>query len=89
MNKWIVDFDKKVLKAFHKLDKPVQKRIIDFIDHRILNLDDPRLAGTQLAGELAHLWRYRIGDYRLLCSFKDREMLILVVDVGHRREIYH
>ncbi|AEQ51969.1 addiction module toxin, RelE/StbE family [Pelagibacterium halotolerans B2] len=54
----------------------------------VARLDDPRQAGSALMGQLSGYWRYRIGDYRVLCRIIDGELLVLVVEVGHRREVY-
>ncbi|MBR2462237.1 MAG: type II toxin-antitoxin system RelE/ParE family toxin [Spirochaetaceae bacterium] len=51
-------------------------------------LDDPRSRGHALTGELSGLWRYHVGDWRIICKIKDTELIILVVDLGHRRSIY-
>jgi mRNA interferase RelE/StbE len=86
---WKVIFDPRAEKEFFKLDLSQQKRIRQFIEEKLQRLTNPRQLGHPLTGALSHLWRYRIGDYRLLCSIKDRELIVLVVHVGHRREIYH
>lgn len=70
-----------------KLDKQVAARILDALDE-IAKLDDPRSKGKVLAGNLAGLWRYRVGDYRILCNIEDGKLVVLVVDVAHRREVY-
>lgn len=78
------DKSKKYLK---KLDKHTAKFIIDYL-HKIEKLQDPRSQGKNLVGELSHLWRYRCGDYRILCRIQDDILEILVVKIGHRREVY-
>jgi len=70
------------------MDKQNARRIIDFMDFRIAVLDDPRQSGKSLKGELGEFWRYRVGDYRILCEIKDNELVILAATIGHRREIY-
>lgn len=70
-----------------KLDKQVAKRITAKL-REISQLDDPRSMGKGLTGNLAGLWRYRVGDYRIICDIEDGVLLILVVDVAHRREVY-
>jgi mRNA interferase RelE/StbE len=86
---WKVIFDLRAEKEFFKLDSLAQKRIRQFIEGKLQRLTNPRQIGHPLTGTLSHFWRYRVGDYRLLCSIKDNELTILVVHVGHRREIYH
>lgn len=74
-------------KQLAKLDNSVKKRILDYMDE-IANLSDPRSKGKMLVGNLKGFWRYRVGDYRLICRIHDEELEILVVEVGHRKEIY-
>lgn len=75
---------KKQLKQF---DKPVQKRITKFLTE-LTELADPRSKGKSLVGDFKGFWRYRVGDYRLICRIHDEELEILVVELGHRKEIY-
>lgn len=70
-----------------KLDKGVAARVFDELDE-IAKLEDPRSRGKALTGNLAGVWRYRVGDYRILCDINDGRLVILVVDVAHRREVY-
>lgn len=70
------------------MDKQSAKRIVDFLDQRISPLDDPRVSGKTLKGELGQFWRYRVGDYRILCEIQDGELIIIAALVGHRKEIY-
>jgi mRNA interferase RelE/StbE len=65
-----------------------QKRILSFLFTRLLASPDPRRLGKSLAGELEGMIRYRVGDYRLICRLEDQTLTILVIEVGHRREIY-
>lgn len=70
-----------------KLDRPTAGRVLDELEE-IAKLDDPRSRGKALTGNLAGLWRYRVGDYRVVCDIEDGVLVILVVDVAHRREVY-
>lgn len=70
------------------MDKQIARRIVDFMDLRIAALDDPRQSGKSLKGELGEFWRYRVGDYRILCEIRDDELVILAATIGHRKEIY-
>lgn len=70
-----------------KLDKSVSKKIIKYLENIIIQ-DDPRIAGKKLKGNLKDFWRYRAGNYRIICSIEDGEMLVLVVRIGHRKEVY-
>jgi mRNA interferase RelE/StbE len=85
---WIYRFDERALKELKKLGHSAQKDIVTYLDERVAGTEDPRRFGKGLKAELAGLWRYRIGDYRVLCQIKDRELLVLVVAVGHRKNIY-
>ena len=84
---WRIEIDKDVQREMNKLDKQVAKRITAEL-REVSQLDDPRSMGKGLTGNLAGLWRYRVGDYRIICDIEDGVLLILVVDVAHRREVY-
>lgn len=75
------------LKQLKKLDKQVSSRILDYMDE-VAKLENPRERGKMLVGNLIGFWRYRVGDYRVFCKIKDNELVITVVNVGHRREVY-
>jgi len=85
---WVYKFDQRALKELQKLGKQDQREIIAYLDERIAGGADPRRFGKGLKADLAGLWRYRVGDYRILCQIRDGELLVLVVAVGHRRNIY-
>lgn len=70
------------------MDKQNARRIVDTLEQRIAVLDDPRVNGKALKGNLGDLWRYRIGDYRVLCDIQDGELIILAALIGHRKDIY-
>lgn len=84
---WIINFDKKALKELEKLDKQTQIRIADFLS-KIEKKDNPRSDGKALSGEFKSLWRYRVGDYRIVCDIKDKEISILVIRIAHRKDVY-
>lgn len=84
---WRIEIDKDVQREMKKLDKQVAKRITAKL-REVSQLDDPRSMGKGLTGNLSGLWRYRVGDYRIICDIEDGVLLILVVDVAHRREVY-
>ena len=86
---WRVEFDPRALDELKSLDKPVQIRIAKVLRERIAPLVDPRSLGQALRGdELGSYWKYRIGDYRLICDIRDETITILILRIGHRREIY-
>lgn len=82
-----VVFTEKAEKQFLKLDRSIQQQIQKFI-LRLQNLENPRSCGKALVGKLVGFWRYRVGDYRLLCRILDEELVITLVEVGHRKEVY-
>lgn len=86
--KYKVIFTEKAKKELKKLDKCTAALIIGWIEKNIQNCENPRIHGKGLVGNKSGQWRYRIGDYRLLCEIKDTEVIILVLEVGHRRNIY-
>ena len=75
-------------KSFKKLDFITQRMISKWIVKNLETTDNPRLHGKALSGNLKGLWRYRIGDYRLIADIQDNELVIVAIDIGHRREIY-
>ena len=85
---WVYRFDERALKELRKLDRQVQREILAFLDERVAGEGDPRRFGKSLKADLAGLWRYRVGDHRILCLIRDGELLVLVLVVGHRKEIY-
>jgi mRNA interferase RelE/StbE len=85
---WAYRFDERALKELRKLGKQAQRDIIAYLDERIAGDGSPRRFGRGLKADLAGLWRYRVGDYRILCQIKDGELLVLVVAAGHRRNVY-
>lgn len=86
---WRIEFDPRALDVLKRLDKTAQARIIKTVRERIAPLENPRILGQALRGEeLGRYWKYRIGDYRLICDIQDETVLILVLRVGHRKEVY-
>jgi mRNA interferase RelE/StbE len=85
---WKVEFHPHSLKELSKLDRPAQQRILHFLRERIQTGEDPRRLGGPLHGAKRDLWKYRIGDYRLICDIQDDKVLVLMLRVGHRRQIY-
>ena len=86
---WRVEFAKGAQKDLSRLDAPAQERILRFLAARIENRDDPRTLGEALRGPVVgRYWKYRVGDYRIVCDLHDALLLVLVVRVGHRREVY-
>lgn len=73
---------------FKKLDRYTQKMIKAWIEKNLIDCDDPRIRGKGLTANRSGQWRYRIGDYRLICLIEDNQLVILALSVGHRSEIY-
>jgi mRNA interferase RelE/StbE len=85
---WTIKIDKHALKELAKIEKKDRQRIFQFLKVDLVKLDNPRLSGKALQGDLKGLWRYRVGDYRLIAQIKDNELQVLVVEIGHRKAIY-
>ncbi|MDB5612881.1 MAG: addiction module toxin RelE [Devosia sp.] len=86
---WTIELSKHADRQFGKLDKQVQLRIADFIDNRLAPSDDPKSIGEPLTGvRLGGFWRFRVGDYRMICDIQDGKLIILVLEIGHRSVIY-
>lgn len=85
---WTIDYTDTAKGQLRKLDRQIALRILDYMDERIASQDDPRSTGKALTGPLGGLWRYRVGDCRVICEIRDNELKILVVQLGNRREIY-
>ncbi len=75
-------------KEFKKLDRYTQRMIKAWIEKNLVGCTDPRIHGKGLTANRSGQWRYRIGDYRLICSIEDSRLVILALSVGHRSEIY-
>lgn len=85
---WRVEFDAAAAKEFRRLDRVVQRRIQRYLRERVVVADDPRRLGRAMRGDEAGLWRYRVGDYRLVCAIEDDRFVVVVLRVGHRRDVY-
>jgi mRNA interferase RelE/StbE len=83
---WSVRFDPRAFKQLSRLRKHDQLQIREFLDERLLKLDNPRQLGGPLRGSLSEFWRYRVGDLRILCRIEDEKLIVLAI--GNRREVY-
>ena len=88
MKAYSVEVSDRFKKEFKKLDQYTQKFIRGWIDKNLVFCTNPRASGKALTANLKGQWRYRIGDYRLLCLIKDEDLIILALSVGHRQDIY-
>lgn len=86
---WAIEYDASARKDISRLDHQMARRIVSFMRERVAQLEDPRSIGHALKGsELGSFWRYRVGDDRILCDIQDERIVVLVLGVGHRREVY-
>ena len=86
---WQIEFDPDALKELKKLDRTVQVRLVGFLRDRLAPLDDPRSIGEALSGaRLGSYWKYRVGDWRMVCDILDRRIVVRVLRIGNRREVY-
>ena len=85
---WNVDFGERARKELRKLDRQAQQEILKYFRERIASEEDPRRFGKPLSGNMTGLWRYRVRNYRMICSIEDDKLIVLVLRVGHRKEIY-
>lgn len=84
-----VEFTEHALKELKKLDPYTQRLLINWIKNNLIDCINPRAFGKALVGNKKGMWRYRVGDYRLLTQIKDDILIILVISVGHRKDIYN
>jgi mRNA interferase RelE/StbE len=86
---WTIELTDEALRQLEKMGRSNAVRIREYLRKRVATLDNPRLLGKPLqGGALGHLWRYRVGDFRVLCELRDAQLVVLIVEIGHRREIY-
>jgi len=83
---WAINFTREAEKGLARIDRQEAKRIVSYLRTRVAT--NPRQWGKALQGELSGLWRYRVGDYRLVCSINDAEVNVLVLRIAHRKEVY-
>jgi mRNA interferase RelE/StbE len=85
---WSVKFSPTAIKQLKKIDKEWQKRILDFLEDEIAASDNPKQRGKILTGNHKGLWRYRIGNYRIICDIRYHEFVIIALVIGHRKDVY-
>ena len=85
---WTINYSERALKSLKKMDKQDARRILDFLEQRVASLADPRSLGKPLTGDLGIFWRYRVGNYRILCEVQDEKLVILTALIGHRKTVY-
>lgn len=85
---WLIEFTPEADKLFSKLDNQTQKLIQRYLREKIAPLENPRVRGEMLKGNLAGLWRYRVENYRIICRIIENKLTVVVIKVGHRRDVY-
>ncbi len=88
MTSWTVEWKDDALKALRRLGKTTQAKILRYLETRLETEEDPRRFGKPLRRDLSGFWRYRVEDYRIICRIEEGKMIVLVVDVDHRKDIY-
>ena len=84
-----IEFDPDALKELKKLDRPIQQRLVGFLKERVAPLKNPRSIGEALTGAaLGNYWKYRVGDWRIVCDIQDDKVVVRVLRIGNRKEIY-
>ncbi len=85
---WTIEITRTAEKQITKLHRQAQQAIVRFLRERLAGADNPRQWGKPLQGEKSGLWRYRVGDYRLICDIQDDRITVMVLQVGHRKDVY-
>ena len=85
---WRIEFDPRAEKELAKIDPQQAKRVLRYLRERIAVDEDARRYGAPLRHDLTGLWKYRVGDYRVICEIQDSVLIVLVIRIGHRREVY-
>ena len=86
--KFHVEYLPQAYETLEKMDKFTKRIIVEWIEKKLVDCEDPRLYGKPLSANRAGQWRYRIGDYRIIAKIEDEKLIILVISIGHRRDIY-
>lgn len=85
---WTIKISNTAEKQLKKLDRPIQKLILDYLQDRLEGCKNPRHFGEPLKGDKSGYWRYRMGDYRIICELLDDELIVLAMTIGHRKAVY-
>jgi len=84
---WTIEYSERALKALRRTDTATNQRIVDYL-RDVAALRDPKARGRALTGSKAGLWRYRVGDWRVICALDSGHLVILAIDIGHRSQVY-
>ena len=85
---WKIELSRPAQRQLSRVDREVARRIAHFLRDRVAPSEDPRSLGKAMQGKLAGTWAYRVGDYRLICKIEDSVVTIIVIEIGHRGDIY-
>lgn len=85
---WTIEISRTAERQIKKLHRVAQELIVRFLRERLTPAENPRQWGKPLRGEKQGLWRYRVGAYRLICDLQDKRITVLVLEVGHRKDVY-
>ena len=85
---WTVSFDPRALKELERLDRTIQRRVVKYLRERVLLKANPRSLGKALTGAKVGLWRYRVGDYRIVCDIRDAGEIVHILRIGQRKDVY-
>lgn len=85
---WKVEFQREAVKELDQIDKQDAKRILKYLFERIAGMEDPCRFGKALKYNLSGFWKYRVGNYRIICDIQEETVTVLVVRIGHRRKVY-
>ena len=85
---WIVKYEPRALRQLKKLDRKTSDRITRKLEVEIASQPNPKRMGTMLVADLQGYWRFRVGDYRVICDVRESELVILAIAIGHRKEVY-
>ncbi len=85
---WTIRYTAAALKQLSQLDKQTAKRLVNYLDSRVASSEDPHSAGKALMGNRTGQWRYRVGDYRIICKILYGQLIVEVVAAGHRKDVY-
>jgi mRNA interferase RelE/StbE len=85
---WIIEWDKRAVKELKKLSPQAKRDIINYLNQHILDTKNPKRIGKPLKGNKFGLWRYRVGDYRIICHLEDERCVVLILRIAHRQSVY-
>jgi mRNA interferase RelE/StbE len=88
MSDWTIEFDPRARRELEKLGAPIARRILRYLAQRVAAAENPSVLGKPLTGPYAGLWRFRVSDWRVVARIEKQRLVVLVLRVGHRREVY-